>query len=327
MRILIIHTFGLGDMIMFTPALQELIQRYPDAKIDFLIFQKFASYPILHSPRVNKIYHTSFKIREIVKSIVILRKQKYDMSFVTSGTNPLKAGLFSFLVAAQERIGEYRKLKSPFFTKNILYQENQHRVENNLDLIGASHTSFQPIYYLENLHKRANSKTVRIGFHIGSNRAFAKKRWSAESFYILVMLLKKHYSNLEILIFSGPDEEEESRKLAEQSSSKLCLNLPFDTMALEIASCDMFINTDSGLGHIASCFDVEIFTIFGPAKDYKARPYTKKGHIVKLNLPCQPCYGTSDFNRCKHLKCLNELTPEMVFEQITKESKVLVHAK
>jgi len=40
---------------------------------------------------------------------------------------------------------------------------------------------------------------------------------------------------------------------------------------------------------------IEIFTIFGPAKDYKAKPYSKNTHIIKLGLECQPCYGTNKF--------------------------------
>lgn len=39
MKILIIHTFGLGDMIMFAPTLQKLRELYPEVKVDFLIFQ------------------------------------------------------------------------------------------------------------------------------------------------------------------------------------------------------------------------------------------------------------------------------------------------
>jgi len=328
-RILVIHTFGMGDMIMFTPALQELIKKYPDARIDFLVVQKIAAYPIKKSPQINHIFYASFTLSSLMQTIVKLREQEYDLSLVTSGTNPLKASLFSFLIGAKERIGEYRDFKIPFlYTKNILYIEQKHRVENNLDLLNCQKTSFGVQYYLQTKERsKRRDKPIKVGFHIGSNKMFAKKRWKADYFEKLIFLLKKDFNSLDIVIFSGEDEKEESKKLALKTDSVLYLNLPFDTMASKIAECDLFINSDSGLGHIASCFDVEIFTIFGPAKAYKAKPFSKNATIITLGLSCQPCYGTRDFQRCRHLDCLNRLSAESVFEKIKKESKVLLYAK
>jgi ADP-heptose:LPS heptosyltransferase len=63
MRILIIHSFGIGDMIMSTPTLKEIKTKYPDSIIDFLI-----------------------------------RKKLYDISSIyTSGANPIKASIHFFL--------------------------------------------------------------------------------------------------------------------------------------------------------------------------------------------------------------------------------------
>ncbi len=54
MKILIIHTFGMGDMIMFTPALKELQKQFPKAQVDFLVFQHFSIEPIKN----NEYIHT-----------------------------------------------------------------------------------------------------------------------------------------------------------------------------------------------------------------------------------------------------------------------------
>lgn len=324
-EILIIHTFGLGDMIMFTPTLREIIKKCPDAKIDFLVFQKFAVHPIKDCKEINKIYRTSFEIIDLLKIVFKLRKNRYDISFVTSGTNPLKAGFFSFLIGAKERIGEYRKYPILFFTKNIKYMEKKHRVENNLNLLETSIKNPKTFCCVKSLNNNRNNKVV-IGFHIGSNKVFSKKRWKKEYFEKLINLIKTN-NNVDAVIFSGPDEEKESKELSIKTNSKLLLNLSFEILVNEISKCDIFINTDSGLGHIASCFDLEIFTIFGPAKDYKARPFNDKAHVIKLELECQPCYGTNRFNKCDSLECLNSLLPLKVFNEIVKKSKVLKNAK
>lgn len=327
MRILIIHSYGMGDMIMFTPSLKQLIEKYPGATIDILVFQKMASEPIKYCNNVHTIYYSDLNIINILHIIRKLRRNCYDMSIFTSGTNTLKAGLFSFFVNVKERIGEYRKYPSLFYTKNIKYQEKLHRVENNILLVSGDITNIQlPLFCIDNTVKMNNTMNTNdvfiIGIHPGSNVKFKERRWSKDYFITLINLLKQEYK-CEILLFGGPDEIDEARYIEKYTEVSLISGRSLQDVASLISQCDLFINTDSGLGHIASCFDIETFTIFGPAKEYKTRPYSDKAHIVKLNLDCQPCYGTNRVKSCKDYKCLNELFPENVFSQIVKKSKVL----
>ncbi|AZV47317.1 hypothetical protein C3L23_08540 [Nautilia sp. PV-1] len=327
MKILIIHTYGMGDMIMFTPALKKIKEKYPKAEIDFVVFQKFAINPIKNCDFVKNIYTSDFNIKNIIKTVYFLRKNKYDISFVTSGTSSLKGGLFSFLIGAKERVGEYKKFKNLFYTRTVQYIEKLHRVENNLMLVGCKEKKIKPFICGVN-EKKLFNKDIKIGFHIGSNKQFEKKRWEKSKFIKLINKIKSNFGNIETIIFSGPDEQNESQEVAEMTNSKLLLNLPFNRLAKEISVCDVFINTDSGLGHIASCFEnIEIFTIFGPAKDYKAKPYSKKAHVIKLGLECQPCYGTDRFKKCKNLECLKNLSVDYVYDFILKNSEVLNNAK
>lgn len=325
MKILIIHTFGLGDMIMFTPTMTYLEQKYPNAIFDFIVFQRFAAEPVKYCKLVNKIYYSDFSIKSILKMGFYLRKQNYDISVCTSGPNPLKLSIYSYLVGAKKRIGEYRKFKLPFYTKQIKYEEKLHRVKNNLALLDISNNNkFNTFFCIDNMDEKkvVDYENIKICIHAGSNVKFKNKRWPKEYFVKLIHLLVAKY-NCEILIVSGPDELEESKYISNQTNSKLIINKTLQEVAYIISKCDAMINTDSGLGHIASCFDIETFTIFGPAKDYKAKPYSKKAYALKLNLECQPCYGTDRIRKCKNVSCLNDLSPEYVFNEIVKKSEVL----
>lgn len=325
MKILIIHTFGLGDMIMFTPTMTYLKQKYPNATFDFIFFQEFAAEPVKYCKFVNNIFYSDFNIKSILKTGFDLRKQNYDISICTSGPNPIKLGIYSYLVGAKKRIGEYRKFKLPFYTKQIKYEEKFHRVENNLALFDIPNNKFNTFFCIENIDEKKVSKNenIKICIHAGSNVRFKNKRWPKEYFVKLIDLLISKY-NCEILIMSGPDEFEESEYISNQTNSKLIINKTLQEVAYVISKCDIMINTDSGLGHIAACFDIETFTIFGPAKDYKAKPYSDKSHIIKLSLECQPCYGTERIKNCTDYKCLHGLSPTYVFSEIVQKSKVIV---
>ena len=327
MKILIIHTYGLGDMIMFTPALQYLMNKYPNAKIDFLIFQKMAAEPIRNCKYIHNIYYSDNSAINISRTIIKLRGNRYDISIVTSGGKPLKASLFSFLAGAKERIGEYAKYPILFYTKNIKYQEKLHRVENNILLVEDNLNNISaPLFCSDNSlnPKKYKNETILIGIHPGSNAKFKTKRWQKEYFVKLINLINNKY-DCKILLFAGPDELEESKYIASNSNVELVVNKSLQEVASLISDCNIFINTDSGLGHIASCYDIEIFTIFGPAKDYKIQPYSSKANAIKLNLECQPCYGTERIKSCKEFKCLSNLTPIQVFTEIKNRSKVLSH--
>jgi len=336
MKFLIIHTYGLGDMIMFTPALQKLIESYPEAKIDFLIFQKVSAEPIKRNNNVNNIYYSDFNLKSILKTIFKLRKEKYDFILTTSGTSPIKAGIFNLFLKGKIKVGEYKKsYERIFFDKKVKYIEDIHRVENNFNIINSIckrkidteifKTKFYGIDYIRK--GKTDFDNIKIGIHPGSNKKYKAKRWKKENFVKLINLLKENFSNLEFFIFGGPDEIEEAQFIAQSTKSHIVQDNLFN-VAKEISTCDIFINTDSGLGHIASCFeDIEIFTIFGPAKEYKTAPFSKKANTISLNIDCRPCYGTDRLKKCKTFDCLNNLTPEFVFSEIIKKSEILRKVK
>ncbi len=317
-KILIIHTFGLGDMIMFTPTLQIIHELYPNAKIDFLLFQKLSGEVIKYCEKINNIYYSSFKFKDILKSILFLRSIKYDLSISTSGTSVYKASILSYLIASKQRVGELKKIKIPFYTKTIQYVENIHRVENNLNLMNASIQNAKPFFCINKNVKNIldlNTDKLNICIHAGSNLKFKNKRWAKEYFIVLIKLLLNKY-NCNIYIISGKDELEVSRYISEKTRTKLIEDKFLHEIAYFMSNCDVMINTDSGLGHIASCFDMKIFTIFGPAKEYKVKPFSKNAYSIKLSLDCQPCYGKRAVF-CKNIECLNNLEPLKVFEEIS----------
>jgi ADP-heptose:LPS heptosyltransferase len=109
MKILIIHTYGMGDLILFTPIYQKLCEVYPDAKFDFFITQKSSIKPLENHSQIGKIFHSLPKANELFLIGLKLRKKQYDISISTSGGSVWKATLFSWLVYAKIRVGEVNK--------------------------------------------------------------------------------------------------------------------------------------------------------------------------------------------------------------------------
>ena len=83
--------------------------------------------------------------------------------------------------------------------------------------------------------------------------------------------------------------------------------------AIDLLSCvDLVVTNDSGLMHLAAALGKPLVVIYGSSDPRFTPPLTDKKKILTLSLPCSPCFErTCPFG---HLKCLEDLQPEQVFE-------------
>ena len=79
--------------------------------------------------------------------------------------------------------------------------------------------------------------------------------------------------------------------------------------ASDYALCaDLVIANDSGPMHIAAAQGRPLVTLFGPTNPVRTGPYRRDDTVLRLDLPCSPCYSRT----CSHQSCLRWLTTEPV---------------
>ncbi len=326
--ILIIHTYGIGDMLLFTPVLNQLRQLYPEAVVDILITQGGSKIPVQYRNDIREIFTMTLSVNTVVQTALKLRKKHYDLSIVTGGGKPWKAMLFSFLTGARKRIGEVLGNGPSLYTDPVIRKGTVHRCDSNLNLlepltdiknIAFENPTFSLPENLENYGEEYLSKhnilgKTIFGIHPGSNREFSFKRWPKEYFAAVINELTKLFPQLTFLLFIGPDEIEEGEYL-ESNCDVIAVREPsLEQVAAVVMSCDFFFNSDSGLGHIATCNpECHIFTIIGPAEERVIGPRTKHCSIIKKGLPCQSCNPDNrKMNFTCQFECLRDLSPEDV---------------
>lgn len=333
-KILIVHTWGIGDLIMFTPALKVLRENFPKAKIDIFVTSTEGVLQANHL--INKTIKFDFKKSNLfnkLKFIYKLRKEKYDMSIVTTGINPFKGSLFTFLIGVRIRVGEYKKLKLPLYTHQVKINENQHKINTNLNLlrtlnikidnferpffeIGITEKNFAQNFIQENSLK----DKLLVGFFPGSSFEQRFKRWPKENFIELGKKILTNFPNTFILLFGGSNEDksictEIQRKL--NGNSKQVINYPLKEVAALIDQCEIFVTSDTGLGHIAATTKTNLISIFGPTDPGRSGPIGQKVYMIKETCTypyhdvITPKYDTKRVHRC-----LKKITPERVFNKI-----------
>jgi len=292
LKILIELPTWLGDAVMATPAIENIVNFYNDVEITFI--GSFVSVEALKNhPKAIKTFVLDKKYTSLYK--ISRDLGNFDTFF--SLRSSIRSKFLKFLISAKKK---YQ------FDKNK-YQ-NRHQVEKYNDFINDSLSIDSAAWELQIYgYNIVKSKKKILGINPGASYGSAK-RWYPQEFAKVARELSGEYN---IIIFGGPDETDIAGDIEQaliDSSVKNYKNLAGNTTITElinkISSLDLFITGDSGPMHIAAAFQIPTVAIFGPTKDKETSQWmNKKSIIVKKNLDCQPCMKR--ICPLQHHNCMN----------------------
>ncbi len=356
MKILVIALSGIGDALMFTPALKLISKAAPDSEIDVLVMLKGAKDIFERNENINKVFYFNFLEKGAFNSLkfVLSLRKKYDASINVYPSNRKEYNVISFLIGAKKRAGvEYlrKNIQNLGFLNNLRFIEEDtlHNVQTNIVLVeklldvefdeepdlnfpltkdDKSHAAS----YLSNL--RIQEGDLTIGFHPGSAtlKNHILRRWEPEKFAELGKRLINEY-NAKILIFGGPEENELKISINEKINSDLTRNQVKNSQVVNtenlaqsaavMKSCKVFVSNDSSLMHVASAMKINVISIIGPTNPAYIYPWNTRHKIVSLGLDCSPCFIYSPRPLiCSRddvkFKCIKELTVDMVYQAVAK---------
>jgi len=305
MKIAIELPTWLGDCVMATPAIDNIISIYPDAKITFL-GSLVAIEAMKYHPQVDRIVvldKSYLSLYKIAKELGV-----FDMFF--SFRSSSRSKILKFWVSAQQKFqfSKYQYAHGHQVEKYNNFVNGSLQVENKPGLLKLHQQSSQ-------LSKKPHHV---LGINPGASYGSAK-RWYPEKFAKVAESLSKHY---DIVIFGGPGEVDiasDIEKCLLQANVSNYQNLAGKTKVPELISqisqLDLFITGDSGPMHVAGAFQVPTVAIFGPTKDNETSQWmNSKSRIVKRYLDCQPCMQRT----CplKHHNCMRFVNEEEVLDAV-----------
>ena len=123
MKILILALSGIGDALMFTPALKLLQQSNPTAQIDALVMFKGTKEIYENNPNFNKVIHFDFLKEGAINSLkfILGLRNKYDATINVYPSNRKEYNIISFLIGAKQRAAvDYLRMN----TQNLSWLNN-----------------------------------------------------------------------------------------------------------------------------------------------------------------------------------------------------------
>ena len=347
MKILIIALSGIGDALMFTPALKLLRAQLPDAQIDVLVMFKGAHDIFINNPNINNVYRFDFLGEGSFNSLnyVLSLRGKYNASINVYPSNRKEYNIISFLIGAKIKTA-VKYLRKDFsdlgFLNNTRIKENDslHNVQTNIKLVekllNKNFDEEPPLELLLTVEDEIRAQKflsennisnddLVIGFHPGcaTLKNHIKRRWEPEKFAELgKKLINDHHAK--ILVLGGPDEDElkESVKLKIDSQDAFVVGTNGVLQSAAVMKrCRVFVTNDSSQMHIAAALKLKVVAIIGPTNPNYIYPWKTEHKIVTLNLECAPCFFYSPRPLiCSRddiqYKCIKEIDVDMVYDEV-----------
>ncbi|HTL31173.1 MAG TPA: lipopolysaccharide heptosyltransferase I [Tepidisphaeraceae bacterium] len=323
-RILIVKPSALGDIVHTLPVLSLLRRRWPGAHISWLINPGFAGLIDQH-PQINEVilferrrfaqsWRNASAARGLFQFTRSLREGKFDLVMDLQGL--FRSGWFTARTRAPVRVGfaNARELAHLFYTHRVqVGSPEQHAVERYLKMAEFIGAGREPVEFH---FATSDADRASIAAKLGDIERYAvlmpgtnwqTKRWPIEHFAAIVEPLKKKFG-LDSIVAGGPDAAELAARMPGTRNLVGQTNLRELTALFERAA--LVIANDSGPMHIAAALGRPLVTPYGPTNPVRTGPFGRMDTVIRLDLPCSPCYSRT----CSHQSCLKWLTIEPVIE-------------
>ncbi|NIX92016.1 lipopolysaccharide heptosyltransferase I [Pseudomonas fulva] len=343
MRVLIIKTSSLGDVIHTLPALTDAAHAIPGIRFDWVVEEGFAEIPSWH-PAVDQVIPVAIRrwrkhLWQTVRSgewkafKQRLRERQYDLVIDAQGlvksawlTRYVKAP-----VAGLDRFSAREGWASRFYDRRLSVAVGQHAVERVRQLFAMALAYDLPEgigrYGLDLERLQLPPAAPYVVFLHGTT--WATKHWPEAYWRELAERMGRR--RLEVrLPWGNPAEKARAERIAQGlNNCQVLPKLNLAGVARVLAAAKACVAVDTGLGHLAAALDVPTLSLFGPTNPGLTGAYGRTQIHQASDWPCAPClqkkctYKPSaedlrryDLNREWPL-CFTRLNPEHVASRLS----------
>ena len=350
-RILVFAYHGLGNFIMFTPALKLLRERYPAARIDLQVGNNTGCEEVLAgSALFDNIYNLpiSAGVRAWLARAKAVRDTRYDLTINEFHSHSWPLALLIAASGAPFRLGHVtspgwsRRFSRYSFVFNLplKMREDEHEIERYIDLMAEAgaravapsaaatfiHLTDEDRAFARRFLEGGAGSMARtiIGFQPGTSPAMRWKQWPIERYREVIGRVLADRPDSQIVLFGSASEEAMIREVAAGLSGRISLaagKTSVKQVAALIEQCDLLVCNDSGLMHAAVAVGTPVAAIYGPTDFRRTAPLGDRHIVIRHQLPCSPCFrleGDDQVHACPHHDCLMTITPEEVLNAIVR---------
>jgi len=334
-KILIMRFSSLGDIVLTTPVIKSLKQKFPQSKIFFLTRSQYQDV-LKNDPNVFSLikFDPVEKHKGISGFLKLIRELK-TFNFVIMVD--LHANLRSFFIRHLLKTKIKIKYDKRWLTRFLLVHfkffkvKPRHTVDSYLKAlkkINVNSSEKVPKIFLDQksenfskdffIEKKIEKDDIVVGIHPGAR--WETKRWTEEKFTKVCQILSQK-AGLKIILFGDQKDQEVIERISSHTEDQKlfkAVNLPLNKFMSLIKRCDGFVTNDSGPMHIASALGVPVVAIFGPTHPQLGfSPMGSENMVLTANVKCSPCSLHGEKRCHKESRfCMDLIEPEMVTDAV-----------
>lgn len=304
MRVLIVKTSSMGDVLHTLPALTDAQQAIPDIHFDWVVEEGFAQIPSWHSAVDRVIPVAIRRWRKAWFSAPIKAERKtfrdavrllqYDAIIDAQGLVK-SAALVTRLAHGIKHGMDWSTAREPlaslFYNRKHHIAKQQHAVERTRELFAKSLGYNKP--QSQGDYAIAQHFLTEVNADAGQYAVFLHattrddKHWPEANWRELIGLLNNAGIRIK-LPWGAAHEEARARRLAEGFPYvDVPPRMSLEEVARVLAGAKFVVSVDTGLSHLTAALDRPNITLYGPTDPgliggYGKNQYTQQSHSGKL---------------------------------------------
>jgi predicted lipopolysaccharide heptosyltransferase III len=300
MKILLLQLKRIGDLILTTPAISALRERFPDAELTMVVSSECADLlPVIEG--VDRILMARRNLRDLAAFLAVAGKRfDYCIDFTRND----RSAVLAFLSGARKRIVSYR-VRDQSKSRARLYTDfadarmrDLHTIDYNLSLLeplGIRDVScYLHLQLPQSVREKAdalrsswNIRKPCVVLHPGSARQ--EKLWEPERWAKIIERFGRE-DGFDLVLTSGASKHEQAHIAAIKSRTHqpiidLSGKTDLLTLAALIEQARLVVTVDSAPMHLAAATHTPQVILFGPTNPFHWRPRESPALILQGKTP------------------------------------------
>lgn len=302
MRVLIVKTSSLGDIIHTFPAVTDAVRMLPGIRFDWVVEESFEQIPRWHpaiddvipsaTRRWRKSWIRTWLDGDWKRFLGHLQRRHYDRvidaqgliksAMITRKAHGVKHGL--------DRESARESQASRFYNRVHGVDRNLHAIERVRRLFAAaleySHDDLPLDYGLQVSPQSADVLPQVVFLH---GTTWDSKRWPAAFWQELARAAET--ANARICLPAGNDAERQAaQRIVEPIRNAAVLEpMGLDQLAAFIAGSQGVVAVDTGLAHVAAALGVPVVGLYGATTAGRTGVLGARARSLQASIDCSPC--------------------------------------
>lgn len=321
---------GLGDLIFIIPLFRALKRLFPGAKTIFIgkLLHEYVRPVFDNCPYIDELLEYHFyeakSLSDHLRFVRELRRGRFDLlvdtqrKLVPSALVAMGGARYVVSYSAGGIFSDFR-VETPERAK-------RHTADISLDLSRALGAKDPPLEleigipdenrrYAERFYSERGVAPGGLLVGFIPSAGHPSRRWNSRQFGRLADMLGKEMK-AQIICFGSLSDKPVIDEIILNTSAPVIVEdferkSILDSAAL-MARCDVIVGVDSGPLHVADAAGVPCIGLYGPTLPDRFGLLGRRRREICLYVDCAPCKNLN----CEHRKCLEQITPEQVFEEV-----------